>query len=72
MASNNKKAPMPLYRRLEYSSVGVILGSLVLLGWGVLGHSDSSVSAGISALSIAVMCLIVLRLAGWSRARQTR
>lgn len=68
--NNSARKSVPLYKRLEYSSVGVMIGSAIVLLWGIFSHSNDSQSAGIRGLSISIICFIVLRLANHSRASQ--
>ena len=70
MARSGSAKVMPLYRRLEYSSVGVALGSVILLITGTSTHSADTQSAGISGLGTSVICFVVLRVANRGRDSQ--
>ncbi len=68
MAKTSSK--LPLYKRLEYSSLGATLGSLILLAWGVLRGSDDALTGGIWLVGMCGLCWIALRLANHSRPQQ--
>lgn len=59
---------LPLYKRLEYSSFGATLGSLLLILWGVFRGSADALNSGVWLIGMCGLCWIALRLANHSRA----